>query len=307
MAGSRKHEIGVGILVVVASGLLAYMSMQVGALRNLGEQLELTVELSDAAGLSDGAAVRIAGVQVGQVTGMGVEHDKAVLTVSVNQSAKVREDASVQVRARSILGEKYLEITPQSEDARLLSSGEQLLVQRSQTEIDELVNTLGPLVEAVDAEALGASMDKLTEALEDDPDRLARMFRDLDTMLQNGAAASQDLPVAVDETRSTLTQIRLAAKETRPIIARSEKVLGRLDTATESLPEISEDVKLLVKDTRLLVSDSRATLERIERMTTDMETVLKNFSEIDKWELRRLLREEGILLRVRKSQVEEQE
>ncbi|MFM2244644.1 MAG: hypothetical protein RL071_718, partial [Pseudomonadota bacterium] len=35
MARSRKHEIGVGILVVVAVGLLAVMSLQVGALRGL--------------------------------------------------------------------------------------------------------------------------------------------------------------------------------------------------------------------------------------------------------------------------------
>ena len=71
MGRSRKHEIGVGILVLVAGGFLAYMSMQVGALRSLGDEVQVTVELADAAGLSDGAAVRIAGVQIGQVMSMG--------------------------------------------------------------------------------------------------------------------------------------------------------------------------------------------------------------------------------------------
>ncbi len=305
MARSRKHEIGVGILVLVAGGLLAYMSMQVGALRNLGDQVVLTVEMSDAAGLSDGAAVRIAGVQVGQVTEMGVQHDKAIVTMSVEKAAQIREDAIVQVRARSILGEKYLQITPRSEDTRLLVDGDQLTVLVAQTEIDELVNTLGPIVEAVDAEAIGATMDRLAQALQDDPDRLARMLQDLDTSLQNAAAASQDLPVVMSESRATLQQIRTAAQETRPLIARSERILTRLDSASEEIPEVTSEVKLLVQDTRALVQDSQVALKRIERISGDMEVVMKNLKEIDKWELRRLLREEGILLRLRRSEVQE--
>jgi phospholipid/cholesterol/gamma-HCH transport system substrate-binding protein len=305
MAGSRKHEIGVGVLVLISGGLLAYMSMQVGALRTLGDEVQLTVVLADAAGLSDGAAVRIAGVQVGQVQEMRVEHDKAVVSISVSQEAAVREDASILVRARSILGEKYLEISPRSQDARLLVDGDRLVVSRSQTEIDELVNTLGPLVEAMDAEAVGIAMDRLAQALQDDPSRLARMLQDMDTMMANGAAASQDLPEAIQEARRTLTEIRTTAQQTRPLIARSNQVLSRLDAASESVPEITEDIKLLVKDTRSLVEDSRSTLARIERMSVDMETVMKNMAEIDKWELRRLLREEGILLRFRKSKVEQ--
>jgi phospholipid/cholesterol/gamma-HCH transport system substrate-binding protein len=305
VARSKKHEIGVGVLVLVAGGLLAYMSMQVGALRGLGDKVELTVELTDAAGLSDGAAVRIAGVQVGQVQTMGVQHDKAIIEISVNTTAQIREDASVQVRARSILGEKYLEISPQTEDAELLTDGGRLTVVRPQTEIDELVNSLGPLVAAMDAEAVGEAMDHLAQALQDDPDRLARMLQDLDTVLANSASASQELPSTIQETRATLTQIRSTAARTKPLLAKSEAIIDKLDGAADSVPEITEDVRLLVKDTRAMVADTRTTMQRVERMSGDMEIILKNFKEIDRWELRRLLREEGILLRLRKSEVKE--
>jgi phospholipid/cholesterol/gamma-HCH transport system substrate-binding protein len=307
VARSKKHEIGVGVLVLVAGGLLAYMSMQVGALRGLGDKVELTVELTDAAGLSDGAAVRIAGVQVGQVQTMGVQHDKAIIEISVNTDAQIREDASVQVRARSILGEKYLEISPRTEDAELLTDGGRLTVVRPQTEIDELVNSLGPLVAAMDAEAVGEAMDHLAQALQDDPDRLARMLQDLDTVLANSASASQELPSTIQETRATLTQIRSTAARTKPLLAKSEAIIDKLDGAADSVPEITEDVRLLVKDTRAMVADTRTTMQRVERMSGDMEIILKNFKEIDRWELRRLLREEGILLRLRKSEVKEPE
>ena len=53
MASTRKQEIGVGVLVVTALGLLAFMAIKVGALRNVGEEIQLQVTLGDAAGLTD--------------------------------------------------------------------------------------------------------------------------------------------------------------------------------------------------------------------------------------------------------------
>ena len=99
MKKSRKHEIGVGILVVSALILLAFMAIKVGSLRNVGDEINVKVIVGDAAGLSEGAAVRIAGVQVGQIGQMSVIHNKAELSVMLSKSANVRTDASMQVRA----------------------------------------------------------------------------------------------------------------------------------------------------------------------------------------------------------------
>ena len=307
MASSRKQEIGVGVLVLVAFCVLAYMSIKVGALRNVGEELQVHVVLGDAAGLSDGAAVRIAGVQVGQIQQMGVEHNQARITMAIAKSAEVREDVSIQVRARSILGEKYLEITPVSKEAPLLTDGAILTVTHPQTEIDELVNSLGPLIRAVDAEAVNVAMGRLTEALEDDPDRVVRMFKDVEAILANSAKVSGSLESLVGETRSTLASVRKISAESRPMIQRSSGIITKVDTATDALPQITEDVQAAVSDTRLMIEDSHKLIRRLEASTATLETVLSNLSELDKWELRRLLREEGILVRFKENEVQETE
>ena len=304
MASTRKQEIGVGVLVVTALGLLAFMAIKVGALRNVGEEIQLQVTLGDAAGLTEGAAVRIAGVQVGQVQEMGVVHDKAVIRIAVAKSANVRTDAGIQVRARSILGEKYLEISPRSTDAALIADGATLAVTQPQTEIDELVNSLGPLVQAVDAEAVNVAMSRLSDALEDDPDSIARMLNNIETILENGATASESLPTVLNETRDTLSAVRQVSADARPMIQRTNTMMQRVDAATESLPTITTDVEAAVADARAMVSESRALLKRIDESAASIETVIDNLSEIDKWELRRLLREEGILVRFKENEVE---
>jgi phospholipid/cholesterol/gamma-HCH transport system substrate-binding protein len=307
MVSSRKQEIGVGVLVLVAFGLLAFMSIKVGALRNVGQELEVQVLLSDAAGLSDGAAVRIAGVQVGQIQQMDVEHDQARITMAIAKSAGVRDDVKIQVRARSILGEKYLEITPVSKDAPLLAEGATLEVTSPQTEIDELVNSLGPLIRAIDADAVNVAMGRLTAALEDDPDRVVRMFRDVETILSNSAKASGSLEGLMSETRSTLSSVRQISAESRPMIQRSSAIVTKVDTATDKLPQITEDIQVAVSDTRKMIADSHKLIQRLESSAETLETIFENLSELDKWEMRRLLREEGILVRFKENEVKEPE
>jgi phospholipid/cholesterol/gamma-HCH transport system substrate-binding protein len=307
MVSSRKQEIGVGILVLVAFGVLAFMSIKVGALRNVGQELEVQVLLGDAAGLSDGAAVRIAGVQVGQIQQMDVEHDQARITMAIAKSAGVRDDVKIQVRARSILGEKYLEITPVSKDAPLLAEGATLEVTSPQTEIDELVNSLGPLIRAIDADAVNVAMGRLTAALEDDPDRVVRMFRDVETILSNSAKASGSLEGLMSETRSTLSSVRQISAESRPMIQRSSAIVTKVDTATDKLPQITEDIQVAVSDTRKMIADSHKLIQRLESSAETLETIFENLSELDRWELRRLLREEGILVRFKENEVKEPE
>jgi phospholipid/cholesterol/gamma-HCH transport system substrate-binding protein len=307
MDASRKQEIGVGILVTVAAALLAFMSIKVGGMNALGDQIEIQVNLGDAAGLTEGAAVRVAGVQVGQVDTMRVNHNQARLAVSLGNSAQIREDAKVQVRARSVLGEKYLEITPVSRDTPLLKAGAILSVTTPQTEIDELVNSLGPLVTALDAEALHEAMARLGDELERDPDQIARMLGNIDTIINNGAKASASLDVLVSETRSTLSSVRQVTSDARPIIQRTGRIMERVDTASEDLPQISSDVSAMVADARTMIKDSQALMSRLERSTVKLERVLDNVADLDKWELRRLLREEGILVRFKESTVEPDE
>jgi phospholipid/cholesterol/gamma-HCH transport system substrate-binding protein len=234
---------------------------------------------------------------------MSVIHDKAQLTTMVAKSAQLREDAKIQVRARSILGEKYLEITPTSTDAPLVKDGDTLTISKAQTEIDELVNSLGPLVTAVDADAVNAAVERLSAALEEDPDRIANMLKDVEIILGHGADVSAALPALVEDTRAALETVQGVATDVQPMIQRTNRIVSRVDEATESLPQMTSDLEATLQETRALVSDGRTLMEQMQSSTDNIQTILDNVSEIDKWELRRLLREEGVLIRLKKDEV----
>ena len=117
-----RHEIGVGLLVIVAGGVLTFLALQAGAIRRLGDDsIHVSAIMPDVAGLSEGAAVSVAGVPIGRVDKMLVDFDVAKLQISIDVDAGIRSDAKVALRARSVLGEKYIEIIPQTRDAPLLA------------------------------------------------------------------------------------------------------------------------------------------------------------------------------------------
>lgn len=307
MARSRKYELGVGLLLAGAAGVLAWMALQVGALSSLGEKIDVETRFADANGLQEGASVAIAGVEIGTVSRMDIDFDQAVIHLALRPGADVRADATAIVRARSVLGEKYVEIVPHSRDARLVQDGDVLQAGPPQTEIDELVSSLGPLVQAIDPEVFAQLLGTLSATLAEDPERLSRMLDNADTLLANGAIASQDLPALISEGRATVTTVqRTAARADRALVqldgllTETDLVLDDVGAAAERLPALTEDVHLTVREARELVASFEGTKSGIDQ-------IVDNFSGFDKWELRRLLREEGILVRLRAREVVEEE
>jgi phospholipid/cholesterol/gamma-HCH transport system substrate-binding protein len=272
----RKHQIGVGLLVIVSSLVLAWMALQVGALSNLGERVEVTAVLDDAAGLTTGAAVSIAGVEVGRVDGLRVDYDQAVVSLSLHPEAEVREDVLVLLRARSLLGEKYIELVPQSRDAAIVQSGAVLTNTHGQVEIDQFVTGLEPLIRSMDPEAT----------------------------LKNLREASEDAPELVAETRQTLADVRRVSRKAELVADRADRVLGEIEAAAEPLPEATQRLPGLLDEAEATLIAAKEATAVLSDNSERIETILENFEQIDTWELRRLLREEGIVVRFRPSEVE---
>jgi phospholipid/cholesterol/gamma-HCH transport system substrate-binding protein len=298
MRGPTKHEIGVGVLVVASLGLLSWMSLQVGALDGWGvETLDVKVRLPDAAGLEAGAVVKVAGVEVGAVDQVTVDHDMAVLDLSLFASAQLREDAVAQVRARSLLGEKYLALMPASRDAPLLEDGGTLERSLPITELDELVNALGPMVRGPGGEELGEALEVVAAAVNRDPERVERMLADLESTLHNTAEASAALPALVSDASATVASVRGAVAEARPAIRRADRVLQDLEPAAQKLEPTIDEVHGLARDTRATVGELRSVVDTLDDSTDELETILANLSELDRKELERLLRDEGMRVR----------
>ncbi|HEX6488520.1 MAG TPA: MlaD family protein [Candidatus Dormibacteraeota bacterium] len=105
---------------------------------------ELNVPIADANGLYPGSDVLIAGSRAGSVEDISVQGTHAVVKIRVDPSeAPIHSDATVQLRPKSLLGEKYLALDPGS-SAGVLQSGDTMPAGHVSiaTDLQDVINTL---------------------------------------------------------------------------------------------------------------------------------------------------------------------
>lgn len=307
----RRQEVAVGALLVAAALLLGWMAVRLGALGVPGSAITVEARFDHAGGVKAGSPVMVAGVDVGVVRGLRVEAFGAVATLDVAADLGLPSAVRADIRARSVLGEKYVELVPLAEGGPLLADGHVITVTRGAVEMDELVNAMGPLLDAVDPEALARAVAALTRALDEDPERLGRMLADAEQALSTHATLAHDATTlvadvrgAVGELRATLRRLDPALKAAPGLVAEAEAALADVRKAMEPLGQSAAHLPALLDDAQAALAEVRAGLAPITSDPARLDRILDNVEELDKWELRRLLREEGIKVRLIPAHVE---
>ena len=173
---------------------------------------------------------------------------------------------------------------------------------KGQLEIDQMVTRLEPFLDAVDPAALQKLGATVSAAIEADPERPLRILSDAETTLHNTAVASAELPGLLREAHTTLASIQRAADEARPILSHANQTLAEVDTRINAVDP--QQVPTLLHHADGAAVSARQILSNLDNHTQELNRILSNLQDLDKWELRRLLREEGIVVRLRPNPVE---
>lgn len=161
MIEEKSLELKVGIFVFIGIALLFIMVFSIGKIYIFQPGYCVKVLFNYAGGVSEAAPVRLAGVDVGEVDKIRIYYDQEIMRTRVEVAAwikkdvKIEKDSAVRVNALGMLGEKYLEIIPGSQDAGFVEDGG-MLVGEDPVMLDELAEDLKDL-----ADSAGAVMGKL--------------------------------------------------------------------------------------------------------------------------------------------------
>ena len=132
MASRGIGEVLTGAAVLlVAGGFLAFAVAHSGRTAASGYKLYASFDHID--GLSPGADVRIAGVKVGNVLSMRVDPKTflATVTLSVNDDIRLPKDTAAEVTSESLLGGKFLNLSPGGDTADIPKDGVITITQSS--------------------------------------------------------------------------------------------------------------------------------------------------------------------------------
>jgi len=134
-----RIDIMVGIFVLLGLICLGYLAVHLGKLELFGNAgYVVFADFASVAGLKIGDPVEIAGVKVGKVDAIELADDKARVTLRLEPQVKLQEDVIASVRARGLIGDKFVLISPGASD-KIIPFGGRIRDTESPPDITDLI------------------------------------------------------------------------------------------------------------------------------------------------------------------------
>lgn len=202
-------ETRVGIFVLIALAILAYMGFQIGAFRFDKARYNMyNVNFRDISGLSRKAEVKIAGVKVGWVEAIRLIANadiEAEASIYILNQYNLYQNAYAIVRQDGLLGPKYLEIIPgDPELERLVPHSTLSKPSVSPVSVDDLMHKF---------KTIAANVEDVSESLkwaiggDEGKDELRSIFKNIDSATENLASFAQVLQHAFTSNEENIEAI----------------------------------------------------------------------------------------------------
>ncbi len=134
-------ELVVGIFVLAGLACLAYLAIHLGKMEIVGSGYKVHVTFDNISGLKNGAAVEVAGVDVGRVDSIRLSPgDRAAVTLRLEPGLKLHDDAIASIRTKGIIGDKFVKLSPGSSE-KFIPPGGKIRDTESAIDLEELISS----------------------------------------------------------------------------------------------------------------------------------------------------------------------
>lgn len=284
----RGLEFKVGIFVALALALLSvglfFLAKEKGLFR---EDYSLYIIVDNAAGYTDGMAVKLSGIKIGRVKSINLADDakvKIVLSLGREYQKWIRDDSVAKLTKEGVIGESVVEITPGKSEHVVIPENHEIslppieeggggadFTQSIQPLLTEATKTLkyvndpnGEIKRSfINVEKLSynllttqANMDKL---IVDTNKVLLETSGIISGVLQDASGTLNKTSQTLDEASTTMQKFNAVVDKTLPIMDDVKEVSGLVASKNKNLKLILDDTEKITGDTEDILSGLKKT------------------------------------------------
>lgn len=272
----RYAVVGLTLLVVL---FLTALNFQRLPLVGGGETYR--AEFTDASGLQEGEEVRVAGIKVGTVTDVKLDHARVIVTFQVT-GVELGKDTTAGIEVKTLLGQHFLSLTPAGPGE--LEAGSVIPLARTSTPINivpafaRLADQTAKIDTAQVADAFDALTDTMTRSAPEldgalqGLSRLSRSISSRDEQIRALFASANDVSAVVAARNADLAQL----------LGDTTLVLDTLERRRETITRIIRGTAELSRQLVGLVRDNESDLlPALESLNTVLDVLRGNKKQID--------------------------
>jgi len=129
--------------VLIGLVCLTYLSVKLGKMELFGgDNYQVYADFDSVSGLKSGAAVEVAGVEVGRVGQIILDPksgNKARVYLQIRRGIKLQDDVIAAVRTSGIIGDKFIQMKPGGSE-RIVAAGGRIRETESAVDLEELIS-----------------------------------------------------------------------------------------------------------------------------------------------------------------------
>ena len=269
---TASAAIKLGIFTLVSVIVTATLTVIMGGF-GLGQQSEYRAVFASATELKKGDDVRVAGVSVGEVSGVEIYHrDKALVTFKVKSDVPMTEASKANIRFLNLVGDRYMSLEQGAVDAPRLKAG--ATIPESHTEpalnLTALFNGFQPLFQALnpdDVNTLSLNLIKVfqgeggtVQQLLANTASLTNSLADRDQLIGEVVTNLSGLMKTVDDRHQQLNSLLTGLKSWTGNLARDRAAIG---SSIGSIAQLSATLDDLLTQSRPLLKKDVAQLRRL--------------------------------------------
>jgi phospholipid/cholesterol/gamma-HCH transport system substrate-binding protein len=297
---SVSSGVKVGVLFLLMIGGTYGVWQSLGSDSAGGDSYPLHARFRDASGLPLGTKVVVAGLPVGTVSNLSIDGRYAIVTFRVRGDVQVWSSAVVIKKARSLLGDNYLEVDPgaastvtpdgTTEAHTLLKAGDQVPRVVESTSPDALMHRIEATLPNVDAVLLSVKdLSEDVRRIVNGP--LASVATRVDSLIQRESGTVSDILERANRSMTRIEQITADIRNlTKGADVRVNSILENLDSASAEAKTLVETAQKELTDTGSAV---RQKLDELDSVIDHSDSITRKIDE-DQGTLGRLVNDPAI-------------
>jgi phospholipid/cholesterol/gamma-HCH transport system substrate-binding protein len=284
------------VVTILLTAMLASTIASVG----FGRKTEYRAQFTDVTGLLPGDDVRIAGVKVGEVSGIEVVRNTvAEVTFSATKDQVLDAGTLARIRYRNIVGQRYIALTEGPGAHQRLRPGG--LIPLSQTEpaldLTVLFNGFRPLFTALDPKQVNTFAYEIIRVLQGEGGTINSLLARTASLTNTLADRDALIGSVIDNLNSVLATVNTRDEQLSDLILQLQRFVSGLAADRQALGDSLANISTLAESTAGLVTDSRPALKADIAALRQVATTLNASKDVVDGVLKRLPNKLTVLAR----------
>lgn len=276
-----RNTLRLGIIGILVIALLLVLAFNAASLPLIGGGAQYSAAFTEAGGLRDGDDVRIAGVKVGDITGVDLEGSHVRVDFRVTEDVGFGPDTAASVRIKTLLGEKFVALEPRGSGQ--MEEGTQIPLERTVSSYDVITafSDLTQTTERIDTDQLAASLDVLATEFKDTPENVRTALDGLSRLSRTIASRDERLRELLRSANSVTGTVAERNEAIDLLIRDADLLVAELDRRREAIRTLFTNTNALAKQVTGLVRDNRTELRpALEELKKVLATLQKHEDDL---------------------------